>query len=646
MPPEPEPESAAGPDAAAETARQADEEPGEISAAAAPAAPAAAPAPGTAAGDPAGPGADERAGDDAGPRADGDGGEGDGDGNAGTDADPAAPDDAAVADPAADPTAVAAVADPATAAEPEAPAPRPRRRRWVRVLRWTAGGLAVALLGTAGAGYLYIRHLNSNLTKEELNLGSKPPLPRATPDAEGRTPLNILLLGSDSRGSEANAALGGARDNADRPGLADTQMLIHVSADREHISALSIPRDTRVTIPECTDPKDGTVYPETERTINASIQHGGPGCTVATWEELTGIPIDHFMMVEFAGAVSLADAVGGVPVCVTDNVYDKDSRLRLEAGVTEVKGEQALQWLRTRHGFGDGSDIGRTKAQQMYFTAMAARLQEGTKLTDPMQLMDLAEAATDALTVDPGLGSVNRLYDLGEDVRDVPSDAMTMVTMPWLPDPLRPQAHVIPDTERAERIFSAIRNDVALDDPEGLREAEEAEAARAAAEAPDPAPAEEIAVAVRNGTGSAVIGPVTGRAAEVAGALYGLGFTAAYADDTRATQDVTTLGYPEGDPQQLADARAVARALGLPDSALRGTAGITVPVLTIGSDWREGTEYPAPGQPEAPDTPDAPDDRKAEESGDDAPEDILREGEAVTGKDQDACMTVNPRYIW
>lgn len=567
MPPEPEPESAAGPDAAADAARPADEEPGEI----------------------------------------------------------------------------------------PAPAPRPRRRRWVRVLRWTAGGLAVALLGTAGAGYLYIRHLNSNLTKEELNLGSKPPLPRSTPDAEGRTPLNILLLGSDSRGSEANAALGGARDNADRPGLADTQMLIHVSADREHISALSIPRDTRVTIPECTDPKDGTVYPETERTINTSIQHGGPGCTVATWEELTGIPIDHFMMVEFAGAVSLADAVGGVPVCVTDNVYDKDSKLRLEAGVTEVKGEQALQWLRTRHGFEDGSDIGRTKAQQMYFTAMAAQLQEGTKLTDPVQLMDLAEAATDALTVDPGLGSVNRLYDLGEDVRDVPSDAMTMVTMPWLPDPLRPQAHVIPDTERAERIFSAIRNDVALDDPEGLREAEEAEAARAAAEAPDPAPAEEIAVAVRNGTGTAVIGPVTGRAAEVAGALYGLGFTAAYADDTRATQDVTTLGYPEGDPQQLADARAVAQALGLPDSALRGTAGITVPVLTIGADWREGTAYPEPDQPEAPqdtDAPDAPGDGESEESeesgasGDDAPEDILREDEAVTGKDQDACMTVNPRYIW
>ncbi|MFD7509570.1 LCP family protein, partial [Streptomyces sp. NPDC059853] len=547
--------------------------------------------------------------------------------DAGPDAEDTAP------GPAAEPDAA-----PAPAAEPDAaPAARPRRR-WARVLRWTAGSLAVALLGTAGAGYLYIRHLNSNLTKEELNLGSKPPLPRATPDAQGRTPLNILLLGSDSRGSEANAELGGARDNADRPGLADTQMLIHVSADREHISALSIPRDTRVTIPECTDPKDGTVYPETERTINTSIQHGGPGCTVATWEELTGIPIDHFMLVEFAGAVSLADAVGGVPVCVTDNVYDKDSKLRLEAGVTEVKGEQALQWLRTRHGFEDGSDIGRTKAQQMYFTAMAARLQEGTKLTDPVQLMDLAEAATDALTVSPGLGSVNRLYDLGEDIREVPSEAMTMVTMPWLPDPLRPQAHVIPDTGRAERIFSAIRNDVALDDPEGLREAEEAEAARAAAEAPDPAPAGEIAVAVRAGTSQ----PDTGRAAEIAGALYGLGFTAAYADDTRVTQDVTTLGYPEGDPQQLADARSVADALGLPDSALRATAGITVPVLTIGADWREGTAYAAP---EAPDSPDSPGDGEREAGGD-APEDILREDEAVTGKDEDACMTVNPGYIW
>ncbi|MCU4748683.1 LCP family protein [Streptomyces sp. G-5] len=550
------------------------------------------------------------------------------------------------------PDAAAATEDSATAGgdeEPgEIPGPSrpPGRRRWVRVLRWTAGGLAVALLGTAGAGYLYLRHLNSNLTKEELNLGSKPPLPRATPNAEGQTPINILLLGSDSRGSQANAELGGARDNADRPGLADTQMLIHVSADRGHISALSIPRDTRVTIPECTDPKDGTVYPETERTINTSIQHGGPGCTVATWEELTGIPIDHFMMVEFAGAVSLADAVGGVPVCVADNVHDEDSGLHLEAGTTEVKGEQALQWLRTRHGFEDGSDIGRTKAQQMYFTAMAAELQQGTKLTDPVQLMDLAEAATDALTVDPGLGSVEALYDLGEDVKNVPSDAMTMVTMPWLPDPQRPAAHVIPDAERAERIFSAIRNDVALDDAEGLRAAEEAEAERLAAEAPDPAPAEEITVAVRNGTGTAAIGPVPGRASQVAGALYGEGYTQAYADDTWVTQDATTLGYPAGDPQRLADARAVAEALGLPASAVRESQGTTVLVLTIGADWREGTLYPAPQ--EEPDA-DAGDDGAGDAGDrerDDAPEEILREDEAVTGKDENACMTVNPLHIW
>ncbi|MGW7294282.1 LCP family protein [Streptomyces xiamenensis] len=531
------------------------------------------------------------------------------------------------------------------------------------MLRWTAGGLAVALLGTAGAGYLYLRHLNSNLTKEELNLGSKPPLPRATPNAEGQTPINILLLGSDSRGSEANAELGGARDNADRPGLADTQMLIHVSADRGHISALSIPRDTRVTIPECTDPKDGTVYPETERTINTSIQHGGPGCTVATWEELTGIPIDHFMMVEFAGAVSLADAVGGVPVCVADNVHDEDSGLRLEAGTTEVRGEQALQWLRTRHGFEDGSDIGRTKAQQMYFTAMAAELQQGTKLTDPVQLMGLAEAATEALTVDPGLGSVEALYDLGEDVKNVPSDAMTMVTMPWLPDPLRPAAHVIPHAERAERIFSAIRNDVALDDAEGLRAAEEAEAERLAAEAPEPTPAEEIAVAVRGGTsqpeagggtGTAAIGPVTGRASEVAGALYGEGFTQAYADDTWVTQEATTLGYPAGDPQRLADARSVAEALGLPGSAVREDEGTTVLVLTIGADWREGTRYAAPEEEpgaDADETEDAGDGGSGtgdaeDRERDDAPEEILREDEAVTGKDENACMTVNPLHIW
>ena len=147
-------------------------------------------------------------------------------------------------------------------------------------------------------------------------------------------------------------------------------MLLHLSADRTNMSVVSMPRDTLLEIPKCTDPDTGKVYAasSTPTMTNESLGRGGPGCTVATWEKLTGIHIDHFMMVDFAGVVSMADAIGGVPVCVDANIYSHTSDghgsgLKLEKGTTYIKGEQALQWLRTRYGFEDGSDIARAKAQ-------------------------------------------------------------------------------------------------------------------------------------------------------------------------------------------------------------------------------------------------------------------------------------------
>ena len=167
-------------------------------------------------------------------------------------------------------------------------------------------------------------------------------------------------------------------------------MLLHVSADRSNMSVVSMPRDTRGRHPQVHRPGHRQDLPRaTGRTMtNESLGRGGPGCTVATWEKLTGIHIDHFMMIDFAGVVSMADAIGGVPVCVDANVYSHNrqgqgSGLKLEEGTHAVKGEQALQWLRTRYGFEDGSDIGRTKAQHMYMNSMVRELRENAKLTDP-----------------------------------------------------------------------------------------------------------------------------------------------------------------------------------------------------------------------------------------------------------------------
>ncbi|MTE19311.1 LytR family transcriptional regulator [Streptomyces sp. TRM43335] len=487
----------------------------------------------------------------------------------------------------------------------------------VRVLRWVALSLSVLVLGTAGAGYLYYEHLNGNLTRKPLTLGGDQLKHRQ--DADGRTPINILLLGSDSRNSTRNVELGGARDKVGDEPLADVQMLLHLSADRDSISVLSIPRDTRVTIPECTDPEDDTVHPRTIGKINTSLQHGGPGCTVATWGELTGIPIDHFMMIDFAGVVDMADAVGGVPVCVRANVHDPNSGLRLEKGETTVRGEQALQWLRTRYGFGDGTDIGRARAQHMYMNSMVRQLKAGTKLTDAGKLRALAEAATEALTVDDGIEGVKDLYDLANELKKVPTDRISMATMPW--EYAAGGDYVVPKPGEAEQVFSLIRDDVALD---GKDPAPKKDTAR---ETRDPAaPEERITVRVLNGTRTAALGPVNGRAGAVADELRRLGFTLAAAEPTEEPRADTTLSYP--DESLHGDALAVAEAVGLPERAVRRSAGVEEITLVVGADWREGATYPVGSE--------KPDDgeRKAPKSAD------------MLGGEDRGCMDVNPRYTW
>lgn len=496
--------------------------------------------------------------------------------------------------------------------------PRRKRSRGVRILRWTALTLAVLIVGAAGAGYLYYEHLNNNIRKAELDLGDSK-LSKPEPNAAGQTPLNILLIGQDSRNDKENLKLGGAKQDVGRKGLADVEMLVHVSADRSNMSVISIPRDTRVTIPKCTDPETDEVYEKTFAPINESLTHGGPGCTVATWKELTGIYIDHFMMVDFKGVVSMADAIGGVPVCVDKNIYSHDSRghgsgLRLTKGTHPVKGVQALQWLRTRYGFEDNTDIGRAKAQHMYMTSMIRQLKSGTKLSDPGKLMDLAEAATSALTVDHGLGTVKKLYDLGNDLKRVPTKRTTMVTMPW--EYRNDGEYVVPKPGDAEKTFSLIRNDISLDGKDKKKKKDKV-----------PAPSEpkgELAVVVQNGTGSTVLGPASGRANAITGELVRLGYAKATANTQLTSQADTTISYP-GEAKQ-GDALAVAKALGLPKSAVKESQSVTDVTLVVGNDWREGAAYPKTG--------DSADDDKAPKIDD-----------KINGEEK-KCMSVNDGYTF
>ncbi|WAU79287.1 LCP family protein [Streptomyces sp. Qhu-G9] len=491
----------------------------------------------------------------------------------------------------------------------------PHRRR--RVLRWSATVLAVLILGTAGAGYLYYEHLNSKIKNDDLNLGDKE-LAEPTPNAAGQTPLNILLIGSDARDSKANQKLGGAKETFGAAPLADVQMLLHVSADRSNMSVISMPRDTLVQIPKCTDPDNDKEYPASNgRTMtNQSLGHGGPGCTVATWQELTGIRIDHFMKIDFAGVVAMADAIGGVPVCVDANIYSKNSKgegsgLKLEEGTHPVKGKQALQWLRTRYGFEDGSDLARAKAQHQYMNSMIRVLRKNATLSSPNKLRRLAEKATEAITVDPELDTVKKLYDLSNELRKVEPKRITMTTMPNRYVGVR-----VEPTEDAQKLFRLVREDIALDGQDKKKKETEG--------SDDPSAAEdEIAVLVQNGTRTAVLGPANGRANTVAGLLVQEGFTQAAADTTAAlSEDRTVVRYPKADLE--GDAQALAKSLGIPLSSVEKSTNVSGVTLVVGADWREGDTYRAPKE----------DDRTPESA------------EALNGANDEACMHVNPAFTW
>ncbi|GHC24611.1 transcriptional regulator [Streptomyces anthocyanicus] len=509
-----------------------------------------------------------------------------------------------------------------------------------RALRWSATTLAVLILGTAGAGYLYYQHLNGNIDKGERSSGDSK-AHKTEPNAAGQTPMNILLLGSDSRASDANVALGGGKNHRDNPPLADVQMLIHLSADRKSASVVSIPRDTRVDIPACKDPDTGEKFPATNAIINTSLARGGAGCTLATWENLTGVYIDHWMTIDFAGVVSMADAIGGVEVCVNQNVWDRPlpgvpggSGLKMTAGRKKVEGEQALQWLRTRHAW--GSDPLRARAQHMYMNSMIRTLKSQNVFTDAGRLMDLAEAATKSLTVSEEIGTVKKLYDLGMQLKTVPTDRLTMTTIPTVEDP-EDENHLLPAPD-ADKMWAMLRDDVSFDDKgtkekkgsgtgDGKDAAGDDAAARGDAGQPsdEPAADSEIGVLVQNATRSATLGPVSGRAGDIAGTLVDKGFAKAVKDTSAAlSEERTVVRYP-GD-ELAGDARRVAEALGIPANAVRKSTDVSGITLVVGADWREGTSYPKQKTPEAGDLPETSD--------------------AINGSDTSKCMDVYKPYRW
>jgi LCP family protein required for cell wall assembly len=322
-------------------------------------------------------------------------------------------------------------------------------------MRAVAISVATVLVVALTGGFFVYRHLEGNITAMDVEdaLGDDRPEEIIKDNVEHK-PLNVLLLGSDTREGQGNQ-IGG-----ETPGLSDTTILLHLSANRERAYGVSIPRDAMVERPEC-ERKDGQGTDSGGLSqFNVAYAIGGPACTIKTVESLTDIRVNHFVVIDFNGFKSMVDALGGVPVCVPEEVNDDIGKIYLPAGSYEVKGQQALSYVRLRHGLSENGDIGRMKRQQAFLASMANKAISAGTLLNPVRLYNFLDAATKSLTTDPDLASLNKLRGLAGQLKDIGLDQIQFLTVPfesYAPDPNRLQ--IAPE---AEALWERIRNDEPL----------------------------------------------------------------------------------------------------------------------------------------------------------------------------------------
>ncbi len=328
---------------------------------------------------------------------------------------------------------------------------KPRRH----LLRAIAISLGVVLVTLVGGGFVVYRTLEGNITESQAFqeiLGERPEV--VTADSGPHGPLNVLVLGDDTRvGQHA------VKGTDATPGLSDTTILLHISADRKHAYMVSVPRDLMVSRPECrskTDKREVIAATDIAQ-WNAAYALGGPACTIAQFEQMTNIRVDHFVVVRFDSFRSMVDALGGVEICVPEEVDDQIGKIYLPQGRYLATGQQALDYVRVRHVISSNGDIGRMRRQQTFLAAMTNKAISKGTLLNPVRLYNFLDAATKSLTTDPGLRKLSDLVDLGMQLQDIGLDQIQFLTMPITE--YEPDRNRLAPGEGADRLWAALRHD-------------------------------------------------------------------------------------------------------------------------------------------------------------------------------------------
>ena len=288
-------------------------------------------------------------------------------------------------------------------------------------------GSALLVLGVAtGTSVVMIyNHWNGNIDHVDLTrqLGTDRP---DKPEVEGpKEPLNILVMGSDSRDCQG-CNVDGLTGDGER---SDTTILLHLSADRKFAYGVSIPRDTLVDRPTCYDEDGKEIDGASDVMWNDAFAVGGPACTIRQFEHISHIRIDNYVVIDFQGFKDMVNALDGVEVCIPEDIDDTEHGITLKAGTREIKGDEALSYVRVRH-VGDGTDPNRIRRQQAFMAAMINKAISGGMLVRPDRLVKFLNAVTGSIQTD--YDNIAELADLGLGFKGIGLDNIKFVTTPWV----------------------------------------------------------------------------------------------------------------------------------------------------------------------------------------------------------------------
>lgn len=326
-----------------------------------------------------------------------------------------------------------------------------RTNPFLTVLKFVSAALVVVLISGAAVAAVFVSQVTSKVKVVTL-VGETEGPPPALGSYEGG--FNILLVGSDSRA--------GSGEKGPDSALNDVNILLHVSQDQTNAVAVSIPRDMVVPIPAC--PREdgkGNYHSMTGQPINVTLSYGGLPCTVLTVSTLTGLDIQYAGLITFQGVINVSTAVGGVPVCVNGPFHDHFTNFTLPtAGTYNLSGHDALMFLRSRHGVGDGSDLGRISSQQVFLSSLVRTVKSDSTLNDFGKMFKIATTATEGMTLSKSLSNINTMVSMAQVLKKLPLDRIMFVQYPGTTGGTGLFAgKVQPTTSLANALFAKIKAD-------------------------------------------------------------------------------------------------------------------------------------------------------------------------------------------